>query len=69
MKRSFGAKTLVFPTPVWAVGTYDREGKPNVMSAAWGGICCSSPPCLAVSLRKATSVSYTHLTLPTNREV
>ena len=24
------------------------------MSAAWGGICCSSPPCLAVSLRKAT---------------
>jgi flavin reductase (DIM6/NTAB) family NADH-FMN oxidoreductase RutF len=24
------------------------------MSAAWGGICCSQPPCLAVSLRKAT---------------
>ena len=23
-------------------------------AAAWGGICCSSPPCLAVSLRKAT---------------
>jgi flavin reductase (DIM6/NTAB) family NADH-FMN oxidoreductase RutF len=54
MKRSFGAKTLVFPTPVWVVGTYDPAGKPNVMSAAWGGICCSSPPCLAVSLRKAT---------------
>src|SRR5512135_45723 len=54
MKKSFGAKTLVFPTPVWVVGTYDREGKPNVMSAAWGGICCSTPPCIAVSLRKAT---------------
>lgn len=54
MKKSLGAKTLIFPTPVWAVGTYDREGKPNVMAAAWGGICCSSPPCVAVSLRKAT---------------
>lgn len=54
MKKSFGAKTLVFPTPVWVVGTYDRVGKPNVMTAAWGGVCCSSPPCVAVSLRKAT---------------
>ena len=24
------------------------------MTAAWGGICCSSPPCVAISLRKAT---------------
>lgn len=54
MKRSFGAKTLVFPTPVWVVGSYDKEGKPNVMAAAWGGVCCSRPPCVAVSLREAT---------------
>lgn len=54
MKKSFGPKTLVFPTPVWIVGTYDKEGKPNVMAAAWGGICCSKPPCVAVSLREAT---------------
>jgi flavin reductase (DIM6/NTAB) family NADH-FMN oxidoreductase RutF len=54
MKKSLGAKTLVFPTPVWVVGTYDGEGRPNAMTAAWGGICCSQPPCLAVSLRKAT---------------
>lgn len=57
MKRSLGPKTLLFPTPVLMVGTYDRTGKPNVMTAAWGGICCSKPPCVAVSLRKAT---YTH---------
>jgi flavin reductase (DIM6/NTAB) family NADH-FMN oxidoreductase RutF len=25
-----------------------------VMTASWGGICCSQPPCVAVSLRKAT---------------
>lgn len=54
MKKSLGAKTLLYPTPVCVVGTYDPAGKPNVMTAAWAGICCSSPPCIAVSLRKAT---------------
>ncbi|SNQ62325.1 flavin reductase family protein [Candidatus Methanoperedens nitratireducens] len=54
MKKSLGAKTLVYPIPVWVVGTYDKERKPNVMTIAWGGICCSSPPCVAISLRKAT---------------
>jgi len=55
MKRSLGARTLVYPTPVFVVGTYDSAGKPNVMTASWGGICCSQPPCIAVALRKATS--------------
>ncbi len=54
MKKSLGAKTIVPTTPVWVVGTYDQEGKPNVMTAAWGGVCCSQPPCIYVSLRKAT---------------
>ena len=57
MKKSLGARTLLFPTPVLMVGTYDHDGKPNLMNAAWGGICCSQPPCVAVSLRKAT---YSH---------
>src|SRR5512135_1988263 len=54
MKKSLGAETIVPTTPVWVVGTYNREGKPNVMTAAWAGICCSKPPCVYVSLRKAT---------------
>ncbi len=54
MKRSLGAKTLALPTPAWVVGTYDEEGEPNVMTAAWGGICCSKPPCVTISLRQAT---------------
>ncbi|MCW4038739.1 MAG: flavin reductase family protein [Candidatus Bathyarchaeota archaeon] len=57
MKQSIGSRTIAFPTPTWVVGTYDREGKPNIMAAAWGGICCSRPPCVYVSLRKAT---YSH---------
>jgi flavin reductase (DIM6/NTAB) family NADH-FMN oxidoreductase RutF len=54
MKKSIGAKTVVYPTPVFVVGTYDQNGKPNVMTAAWGGICCSVPPCVAIALREAT---------------
>lgn len=54
MKKSIGAKTLVYPTPTWVVGTYDKQGKPNVATVAWGGICCSQPPCVAIALRKAT---------------
>jgi flavin reductase (DIM6/NTAB) family NADH-FMN oxidoreductase RutF len=54
MKRSLGAKTLAQPAPVWLVGSYDKAGKPNVMTIAWGGICCSQPPCVAVSIREAT---------------
>jgi flavin reductase (DIM6/NTAB) family NADH-FMN oxidoreductase RutF len=54
MKKSLGAKTIVYPTPIFVVGTYDKQGKPNVMTASWGGLCCSSPPCVAVALRKTT---------------
>jgi len=54
MKKSLGAKAFALPTPVWVVGTYDKKGKPNLMTAAWAGICCSSPASIAVSLRKAT---------------
>ncbi len=54
MKKSFGAKTFILPAPVWCVGTYDSRGVPNVMTIAWGGICCSIPPCVTVSIRKAT---------------
>lgn len=54
MKKSLGAKTLLFPTPVLIIGSYDQEGKSNLMAVAWGGICCSKPPCVAISLREAT---------------
>lgn len=54
MKKSLGAITIVHPTPVLVIGTYDRNGKANVMTAAWAGICCSAPPCVGVSLRKVT---------------
>ena len=34
----FGAKPLLLPMPVLIIGTYDENGVPNAMSAAWGTI-------------------------------
>ncbi|GAB7022125.1 flavin reductase family protein [Salidesulfovibrio brasiliensis] len=52
MKKSLGEKPFVLPTPVWTVGAYDLDGKPNAMIAAWGGICSSDPASLCVALRE-----------------
>lgn len=49
--RSLGPRPLLYPTPVVVVGSYDAAGRPNVMTAAWAGVCCSRPPCVAVSVR------------------
>lgn len=53
MKKSLGAVTHAMPTPVWLVGSYDKEGKPNLVTVAWGGVCCSDPAAVTVSLRKS----------------
>jgi flavin reductase (DIM6/NTAB) family NADH-FMN oxidoreductase RutF len=53
-KKTLDPDTILHPHPVLLVGSYGADAKPNLMNAAWGGICCSKPPCVAVSLRKAT---------------
>lgn len=35
--KSFGQKAWILPQPVLIIGTYDKEGKPNAMNAAWAG--------------------------------
>jgi flavin reductase (DIM6/NTAB) family NADH-FMN oxidoreductase RutF len=60
MKKSIGTTMFPLAAPVWVVGTYDAQGKANVMTASWAGICCSKPPCVMVSLRKAT-YSYANI--------
>jgi flavin reductase (DIM6/NTAB) family NADH-FMN oxidoreductase RutF len=54
MKLSLPAQTILLPSPVLIIGTYGADDKPNIMNAAWGGIVCSKPPCIGVSLREAT---------------
>ena len=57
MKVSLSPKTILLPSPVLIIGTYGPDGKPNMMNAAWGGIVCSKPPCISVSIREA-ALSY-----------
>ena len=35
--KSFGQKPWVLPQPVLIIGTYNSDGAPNAMNAAWGG--------------------------------
>lgn len=38
MRKNFGAKAMCYPMPVYMIATYNEDGTPNVMNAAWGGI-------------------------------
>jgi flavin reductase (DIM6/NTAB) family NADH-FMN oxidoreductase RutF len=51
MKQSLGPRPAAYPLPVFVVGTYDHAGRANAMVAAWGGICASEPPAIAISVR------------------
>ena len=38
MRKNFGAKAMCYPMPVFIIGTYNADGSPSAMNAAWGGI-------------------------------
>ena len=67
MRKNFGAKAMCYPMPVFIIGTYNADGTPNAMNAAWGGIseeteitiCVASAHKTAENLmaRKAFTVS------------
>ena len=51
MKYSLGSKTIAYPLPVFMVSSYDKQNAPNMMAASWGGICCSKPPLITISIQ------------------
>ena len=38
MRKNFGAKPICYPQPVFIIASYDENGTPDAMNAAWGGI-------------------------------
>lgn len=38
IRKNFGAKPILYPQPVFIIASYDENGKPDAMNAAWGGI-------------------------------
>ena len=55
MKRiNFGPKPFIYPMPVLIVGTYDENGVPNAMNAAWGAITDMNEITISMSPHKTT---------------
>lgn len=38
MRKNFGKKPWIYPQPVLMIATYDENGNPDIMNAAWGGV-------------------------------
>ena len=54
MRKDFGSQTWMFPMPVLIIGTYDENGNPNAMNAAWGGIYDYNQIMICLSAHKTT---------------
>ena len=54
MRKNFGVKPWVYPQPELMIGTYDENGKPNLMNAAWGGQYDANQVMLCLSSHKTT---------------
>lgn len=55
MKKSLGVKPYLFPQPVLIIATYDENGKPNAMNAAWGGMADDNEIMICLSQHKTTA--------------
>ena len=51
---NFGPKPLMFPQPVLIIATYDEDGRPNAMNAAWGITTDFSEIMISLSEHKTT---------------
>lgn len=55
MRKNFGAKPYLYSQPVMMIGTYDENGKANLMNAAWGGIVGANEIVVDLSSHKTTN--------------
>ena len=55
MRKNFGAKAICYPMPVFIIGTYNADGTPNAMNAAWGGVSEESEITICVDSEHKTA--------------
>ena len=55
MRKNFGAKTYLYPMPVLIIGSYDENGRPDAMNAAWGGITEEKEISICISAEHKTT--------------
>ena len=58
MRKNFGVKPMVYPMPVFIIGTYGKDGTPNAMNAAWGGISEEDEITVCVSAEHKTTENF-----------
>lgn len=51
---------MVYPMPVFILGTYGKDGTPNAMNAAWGGITEENEITVCVSADHKTTENFLH---------
>ena len=57
MKVNLKPSTLFYPLPVLLIGTYDKEGNPDLRNAAWGGIYDNNKVILSLSEAHQTTLN------------
>ena len=57
MRKSFGAKPILYPQPVFIIATYGDDGIPNAMNAAWGGLTEESEITICISAGHKTTAN------------
>ena len=61
MRKDFGSKPYLYPQLVMIIGTYDKDGNPNAMNAAWGGMADYNKVMVCMSSHKTTkNIEYTN---------
>ncbi len=55
MRKNFGAQPNTYPQPVFIIATYDENGTPDAMNAAWGGISDSKEISMCISASHKTT--------------
>ena len=58
MKKNFGPETWLYPMPVFIIGTYNEDGSPNAMNAAWGGTANSNKIAICVDRNHKTTENF-----------
>ncbi len=54
MRKNLGNKAIIYPQPVLIIGSYDENGNPNVMNAAWGGVADSDKIIVCIGTHKTS---------------
>lgn len=61
MRKNLGVKSYLYPQLVMIIGTYDENGNPNAMNAAWGGMADHDKVIVCMSSHKTTeNISVTN---------